>query len=359
MIWFKNSRHENLNHHQIKQQYKVNDTPIINDPAILKEKLTALSADILAPGDSHDKLAPAIREYSELMFDLTGVTENQDKGLQDISTNHGRAIGILRAALCTNELYRTQRFCRGLYQAVADKLKQNNTRPVHVVYAGTGPFATLALPVIMQFKPSQLQFTLLEINNESYTVLKQLLKTLDIEAFIRSFELCDAITWKAPDEDIDIVLSETMNKALIKEPQVNIMLNMVSQLPAVVTYIPEAISVGLAIENYEGPRIHLAELYNFNYNTYLKIIAQSAGQPHWVFDTTTINYSPAFNNLIYTTDITVYANEKLTGANCSLNLPHKLKLQLPAHVNALQFTYHDGQNPGFICTPLANAKQAF
>lgn len=326
------------------------DTLIIDDASTLKEKLAALSADILAPGDFHDKLAPAIKNYSELLFNLTQISVDEHQARENIYTGHGKAIGTLWAALCTNELYRTQRFCRGLYKAVNDKLKQNANRPVHVIYAGTGPFATLALPVIMQFKPSQLQFTLLEINNESYTILKKLLKTLDIEGYIRRLELCDAITWKVPTGDVDIVLSETMNKALIKEPQINIMLNMAAQLP-MATFIPQNISVGMAMQNRDGSSTYLTGLYSFNRETYLKIIAQSAGQQHWLFDNTIVNFLPATNNnLIYTTDITVYADERLTGTDCSLNLPQKVKPKLPEDATVVQFTYQDGENPGFIYT---------
>jgi len=318
-------------------------------PASLKERLAELSTDILAPGDFHERLAPAIREYSELMFDLTCISENQNEGLHDIFTDHGRAIGILRAGLCINEPIRTQRFCRGLYQAVADKLQQNGNRPVHVVYAGTGPFATLALPVIMQFKATELQFTLLEINNESHNTLKELIKTLNIGAYVRRLELCDAITWKAPNEDVDIVISETMNRALIKEPQINIMLNMVSQLPDTVTYIPQAISVDIAINSKS--LTHLSRLYTFNKESYQKIITQSTGRSRWIFDTTRVNYSPIhIGKLVYTTDIVVYANESLTRTDCSLNMLKKIKTELPLHEAILEFKYQDGLNPGFDCT---------
>ncbi|WP_448697589.1 hypothetical protein ACFGVR_12830 [Mucilaginibacter sp. AW1-3] len=314
----------------------------------LIEKLVSYSNDILAPGDFHERLAPAIKNYSELLFSLTGLSLDGTSVRANIYTDHGKAIGPLWAAFCVNEILRTQRFCRGLYKAVADKLQQNDTRPVHVVYAGTGPFATLALPVIMQFKASQLQFTLLEINPESYDTLTNLLKTLHLEEYIKSIELCDAITWKAPHDEVDIVLSETMNRALIKEPQINIMLNMASQLPDTVTYIPQEISVGLAIKS-PGALTHLTGLYSFNRAGYQKIINRSAGQSHWIFDTKTVNYQPTENGrLMYTTDITVYGDEKLGHEECSLNIPLKVKPEMPVHAAVLEFTYHDGQTPGFV-----------
>lgn len=319
-----------------------------DDLATLQEKLAAISIDILAPGDFHENLAPAIRNYSEMLFGLTQLQPTQNEAREHIYTKHGKAIGPFWAGFCTNELIRTQRFCRGLYKAVSHKLQQNSTRPVHVIYAGTGPFAALALPVIMQFKPSQLQFTLLEINRESYLTLTGLLKVFGLEAYIKHFELCDAITWKVPNEDVDIVLSETMNRALIKEPQINIMLNMVSQLADTVTYIPQAISVDLAVNHHNKSVSHLKRLYTFNKESYQKIIAQSVGQSHWIFDSEQINYSPSDNGkLVYTTDIIVYADETLTGTDCSLNMLHKIRTELPQHDATLEFTYQDGQYPGF------------
>jgi len=325
------------------------DTPITSHVNTLKKALAQISADILTEGDFHEKLAPAVNEYSNLMFSLTDVNAEQPEGLPDIHTGHGRAIGVFKAAFCINEPIRVQRFCRGLHKAVSDKLKLNPGRPVHVIYAGTGPFAALAIPVIMQFSPSQLQFTLLEINSVSYSILQKVLKELELTAYVKRFELCNAITWKVPDEAIDIVISETMNYALLKEPQINIMLNMISQLGDRVTYIPQNISVQLAIDRGRDSLMPIGDLYNFNIETYQKIIAQSAGQPKWLFDTTTLNYQPvAEGRPVYTTSITVYNEDKLTGGDCSLNLRQPIRPKLPNTASLLQFTYQDGESPGFI-----------
>jgi len=325
------------------------DIPITGDAHTLKKTLTQISADILTEGDFHERLAPAVTAYSELMFGLTGVNNDQPEGLSDIHTGHGRAIGIFKAAFCINEPVRVQRFCRGLYKAVSDRLKQNLARPVHVVYAGTGPFAALAIPVMMQFSPSQLQFTLLEINSVSYSIVQKVLKDLELETYVKCFELCNAITWKVPDEDIDIVISETMNYALLKEPQINIMLNMVSQLGDKVTYIPQNISVLLAFDRGRDSLTPVGDLYNFNIETYQKIIAQSAGQSKWLFDTTTLNYQPLTGGRpVYTTSVTVYNEDKLTGDDCSLNLRQPVRPKLPDKPSVLQFTYQDGESPGFI-----------
>ncbi|OCX54163.1 hypothetical protein BEL04_07810 [Mucilaginibacter sp. PPCGB 2223] len=325
------------------------DTIVTGDLYTIKKTLAAISTDILAEGDFHERLAPAVKQYSELMFGLTGITENQSEHLQDIITSHGRAIAAVKAGFCIKEPIRVQRFCRGLYKAVVDRLKQEPNRPVHVVYAGTGPFAALALPVMMQFKSSQLQFTLLEINEVSYNALRKVLKDLELDTYVKRFELCDAITWRVPDERIDIVISETMNYALMKEPQINIMLNMVSQLGDKVIYIPQDIGVQLTIDNGRDSLTRVADLYNFNIEAYQKIIAQSVNHNGWLFDATAVDYQPeAKGRPVYTTSIIVYNEDKLTGHDCSLNLHQPVRPALPDEACTLLFTYQDGERPGFV-----------
>ncbi len=320
----------------------------------LKELLPQLSADILAPGDFHERLAPAITQYSKLLFTATGILANEPAANEHVMTPYGKAICTLWAGLCTGQLLRTQRFCRGLKKAVADKLTQDPGRAVHVVYAGTGPFATLALPVMTQFEPTQLQFTLLEINDQSYSIVKGLLAGLGLEKYVRRTELCDATQWQAPDEPVDIVISETMNKALIKEPQVYIMLNMAKQLPATVTYIPAEIKVNIAhVRNYHNAPVTLAPLCNFDRQCYLEIVQRSAGKPDWVFEPVTYNYTPvADQTLVYATDITVYGDEMLGYNESSLNFTHKIQGPLPQHPALLQFKYGLNPLPGFVCTVL-------
>lgn len=320
--------------------------PPVNTTTI-KHKLTLLSADILAPGVFHDRLAPAVMAFADTLFDAVNLDGNDADSRESVYTDHGKAIGPFWAALCVREVIRTQRFCRGLYKAVKQaSTKQVKPQPVHVVYAGTGPFATLALPVMLNFSPQQVQFTLLEINNESLNHLKKLIDLLELNSHVRSFELCDASLYQLPNKEVDIVISETMNYALLKEPQINIMLNMVQQLAhRDVAFIPQAISVGIA-KNHS--LVSLCNLYTFNIATYHKIIKQSANQQPWVFDETDFRYSPDMkNNLVYTTSIVVFDDEELNHPDCSLNLPQKVRVELPDNEATVRFKYHDGTQPGF------------
>lgn len=311
-----------------------------------KQKLTELAADILAPGDLHYGMA-----YSDMLFELADV-KSDDSQRQHIETGHGKAIGTFWAAFCARQVIRTQRFCRGLYHAITDVLSTRPNRPVHVVYAGTGPFATLALPVMLQFTPREVQFTLLEINPESFNKLKTVLRTFDVEDYVKHMELCDAITWQAPDKEVDIVISETMERALGSEPQISIMLNMVKQLNPEVIYIPEDITVGVAYNEVPRPEISGGTaIYSFNKAKYQQIIERSAGGSGWSFDKTRLEYKPIDGHkLVYTTDIKVYGDDELHFPDCSFNHYLKVDVDLPAQNAVIEFQYQDGSKPGFKAT---------
>jgi hypothetical protein len=201
----------------------------------LKERLSQYSVDILNLENFHDKLAPAVMGYADLLFEEFDV--DGSAGREHIRTLNGNAIGTFWAAKCIREIFRTQRFSRALYSSVLEAIGQNG-RQIHVLYAGTGPFAALALPIMMMLKPEDVQFTFLEINPESIEILEQVIDLFDLHAYVKNIHQCDASLWDVPSSGIDIVISETMSRALIAEPQVAIMLNLASQLPKEVVFLP-------------------------------------------------------------------------------------------------------------------------
>jgi len=315
----------------------------------LKERLKIASVTILLPGDFHPALATAINEYTSVLFELANINSESEEQRTDVFTDTGKAIGPFWAATCAGEMLRTQRFCRGLYSAIKDCLaKQQIAKPIHVIYAGTGPLATLAIPAMMQFKPDQVQFTLLEINPVSYAKLQELLTWLDLNAYVKELVLTDAATWKVTDT-ADIVVSETMNGGLRNEPQIAIMLNLVNQMPENTLLIPEEITVALATPRKENEPLLLKELGRFNRESYREIIAGSSTDK-WSFKE--IVYEPEEeigSKLVLTTNITVYKTDKLGYNDCSLTLPYSVKGDF-RQAKALSFAYKLGEQTGFnVC----------
>ena len=312
----------------------------------LKKRLLQYSGDLFKAGDFHDKLAPAVMGYADLLFEYFDV--NHTAGREDIQTAHGSAIGTFWAARCIREVLRTQRFSRGLYSSVLKMVNQGK-KPVHVLYAGTGPFAALALPVMMLLAPEDVQFTFLEINPESITKLKEVINLFDLDPYVKNIHQCDAAVWEVSSSEIDIVISETMNRALITEPQVAIMLNLASQLPKEVVFLPEEITISLCKLNggYKEPE-KIAELLSFNKGSMHSIIQNSLLR-NWAFADQNVRVNILEDeSLYYMTEIRVNDDNTLNFNESSLNLPERLKIDKKQGLVNLNFRYSLDKKPGFV-----------
>ncbi|WP_316748171.1 hypothetical protein [Pedobacter gandavensis] len=311
----------------------------------LKERLFQYSLDILNPENFHDKLAPAVMGYADLLFEEFDL--HTSVGREHIQTPNGNAIGTFWAAQCIREIFRTQRFSRALYSAVLGAIGQNR-KQIHVLYAGTGPFAALALPIMMMFKPEDVQFTFLEINPESIRVLEKVIDLFDLSAYVKTIHQCDASLWDVPSSRIDIVISETMYRALIAEPQVAIMLNLASQLPKEVVFLPEEIKVSLCkLSRGSGEPERIAELINFNKASMYSIIGNSSLR-NWNFIDQNIQANVSEDDHLYLmTEVRINDGNILNLNDSSLNLLEKLKVSKKQGVINLNFKYTLGKRPGF------------
>jgi len=254
----------------------------------------------------------------------------------------------------------------GIYQASGDMVKTNQGKTVHILYTGTGPFATLLLPLTARFSEQQIQFTLLEVNETSFNCLQKLVKTLDLEKYIHRIEKADATKWKLPsNEPVDIFICETMQQGLRTEPQVAVCMNIVPQLPSKAIIIPERITLKAALIDlgermqikfgYKSPgnAVHLLDsIFTLNKEMILHHAAtyQHTGETSGVFPETAITIPAEIvdtHPLLYLlTEIMIYNQEHLLIDNSPLTLPLKLA-DLSEHQPAkIKFQYHTGEKPG-------------
>ncbi len=313
----------------------------------LREELRRISDEILKPGDFHDKLAPAITDYVTLLSKIVKIDNDDELNRRHVQSEMGQAIGTFWAAQCVKEILRTQRFVRSLYAAIKEKLTQK-AGPVQVMYAGTGPFAALALPVMMHFSPAEVQFTMLEINQQTYDILQQVLEAFNLMDYIAKCEIADATVYQVDNSNIDIVLSETMSRALIKEPQVAIMLNFAKQLPSGTIFIPEEISVGLSIQQKSGAEPKLIKpLIEFNTALRQKLVDNTVGF-NWQFDEVIVESDVEKDEQLYlSTEIKVYKDNFLGFNDCSLNILERIKTD-KLDPKKLKFRYVLKETPGFM-----------
>jgi predicted RNA methylase len=275
----------------------------------------------------------------------------------------GRAIAPIQAGMCLLEVRRTKVFVEGLRDAIADLLQQLPGKTIRVFDAGCGPYALLPLLATQFFSPQQVQFTVLDIHKSNLESAKTLISNLGLNGYFDMFVLADATAYQCTDNTRpDIVISETMNRALQKEPQVAITLNLAAQLPPHGILIPEAIAVslyrtkaGLMKEmmvireedetDFSQYEEELGFLMTLDRHSTLAVVTQQPLQLIAIPN----DYDKAWHNLRLYTFIRVYQHHLLQRYNCSLTLP--LNLESPGRMSVqagdiLDFHYTLGAMPG-------------
>ncbi len=194
-----------------------------------------------------DLLSTTLDLYRDILLTASGIDLGGETEMGCLHTGAGVAIGTTWAALCIDDVLRTKRFVSGLYQAV-ELVAERRPGPVHILYAGTGPWATLVLPLTSCFSPDELRITCIEINDVSYASVQRTISRLGLEDYIEEFIQTDAATHVISGKtQVDVMLSETMQYCLIDEMQVPIVLNLMEQLPQTAIMIPERITLHLGV----------------------------------------------------------------------------------------------------------------
>ena len=264
----------------------------------------------------------------------------------DIQLPSGKAISPSGAAHCLLEMKRTAVFLRGIKEAIDSKFHEGNSM-VSILYAGCGPYATLITPLFSYYSSEQVRITLLDINPVSLEAVEALYSSLGFDGYVTDFVLSDASTYTV-DKPYDIVVSETMQAGLKKEPQVAIMQNLIPQCSANTIFIPEQITIDVYLKKkgiWQGDQLleeggkttFLCELFSvskamLDVSTYRKVvdIPQSLVGPH--------------DLLLYTT-IKVFNDEILGLNDCSLNMPLRYYELRNSYPKSIDFWYSQTDKP--------------
>jgi len=259
---------------------------MIEDAAIIEE-FKRLTLEALTHDGHRGILAGIIDE-------LVGILENAadfqiDRQLDiaegETACSEGLVISPTQAAMCAGEFQRTTTFLRGLHDAIAEAVDSMSPDPVRVLYAGSGPYATLAVPLMTVFPPEKVRFTVLDMHAVSIASAKSVVSRLGLDRSVESYVLADACEYTIPGDAIpDILLCETMSTALEREPQVAIMRHLLGQAPDAVI-VPESVRVeaflvdtskepDIVVPESEGPptkwqpdRIPLGPVFELNAST--------------------------------------------------------------------------------------------
>ncbi len=310
-----------------------------------------IQAFLLSPEATLYQNQPLIDEMCAILCEVTGVDLNPEGILEDHTpTARGKAVSLVTAGRCAKELMRTQVFIRGVYAALQDQKQQSGAksrRPVQLLYAGTGPFGLLVIPLLPLFSADEIQVTLLDIHQKSLDCVGRLVDWLGVEDRVQASECTDILLWQAPSDGYyDVLVSETMTATLRSEPQVSIFAHLEPCLKPEGVMIPQEIRIDAwMMAPNQDARANIGRIFTLNRDS---SAALSRGDTACLSARLIVpDYPEELVDLEFSTDIVVYGDHFLGRKACSLNLPcihHNSPLE-PGSL--LEATYRLTETPEF------------
>lgn len=169
----------------------------------------------------------------------------------------GVALSPADAATCFLDVHRTWAMLRGSFNAIREAMARFSGRPIEVVYAGTGPLAPFALLLMPLLDPQRVRFTMIDIAPASADSVSSLLYHYGFEEFVRAVVCGDATRYRHPCP-IDVLISETMQRSLAREPFVSILRNLRPQLSSGGFVVPERVTIDFGFLDAEGEKARWA-----------------------------------------------------------------------------------------------------
>jgi hypothetical protein len=212
--------------------------------------LRAIAEELLCAGTDQSELRAATIRLYKLLSEMSGLSETSthEDDSHETALASGKAISPRDAARCVLDYYRTTQFLRGAYAAIRTAQLRFPGPPIEILYACCGPFAPFAVLLASVFSEAEIQFTLLDIHARSIAGVKRIFATCELDRHVREYANVDAVNYRQPaDRALHIVIVEAMQKALEKEPQVEIVVNLAPQLCAEGFLIPEQITIDVCL----------------------------------------------------------------------------------------------------------------
>ena len=210
--------------------------------------IQSICTRILNESSAPDELRGAVDEFVTICREVSGISP--DPGFQawsgDEFLDQGVAINPRAAAQCALDYRRTVVFLRGVHAAMQSLKARSSGNALNILYAGCGPFATLLLPLLARFEPFEVNITLLDIHQSSLDSVRLLCNHFGVGDHSLRLVRGNACSYQHPQE-LDLVIAETMQKALEQEPQFAVTANLAPQLRRGGLFLPQKIQVDLSL----------------------------------------------------------------------------------------------------------------
>jgi hypothetical protein len=210
--------------------------------------LTEFCNTILDVDKPPQQLRDALDKFAQRCTDVCGIVPDPcfDAWIDDIFLDQGVAINPRAAAHCVRDYHRSVIFLRAVNAAINTARSRFPGTPVRILYAGCGPFATLLLPLLVRFKPTELEVQLLDVHQRSLDSVCQLISHFELDAYNIGTLCADACTYQHGGS-LHLIIAETMQKSLEQEPQFAVTANLAPQLCQNGIFLPEIIEVELCL----------------------------------------------------------------------------------------------------------------
>lgn len=329
----------------------------------LAEKLRQATLALLDKNTAAYSLRTEVLDIKSILQEAGGFST---EGQQSISTGEtitssGVAISPTMAAMCLDDFARTVVFTRGVHDAIGHLNRQG--RPLHVLYAGCGPLAPLAIPLMTVISPDDARFTLIDIHAESVESVNRIIETLQLHDSILSVRNVDASDHTAENGDEpDLMIVEIMRAALEAEPQVAVSRELVRRFPSAIL-APARVTIDLVLQGAlkddgsERDRVFVGRIMTVDRGQLKKPSAENAMQSEISIQL------PDFDEALLTpmlhTTVHVYGENVLKEFDSGITIPKRLPIKTRVRSgDELTFKYEIGERPGLIVNPSSTPRSS-
>ena len=310
----------------------------------------------------------AAHEWCQWALKALGIDERRAETEQEAFSRttrlpNGQAISPLEAVRCLRDYQRAAVFLRATDAAIRAARGRFPGETIHVLEAGCGPLAPLALAAAVRYPAAEVSFTLLDLHGESLEGARRLAGELGVLASLRAPVAADAGTVQFSEpERPHVIVCEMLQRALTMEPQVAVTRHLVTQLRPGGFFLPERIDIvaglvhrrrrrqrmmGITGGDGADPIEELGCVFSLDAATAASLTVRPDGRLAATNVTIPVHDHEAAP-LRLLTRIQVFRDHRIGDFDSAITLPEQVRypLDLAEAGGVASFTYEMSENPG-------------